>query len=140
MELSKIFNDNPDSFINSNKALADWYKKNKEEIANYINNPNEYESLKVYGEHPVIEIMIGAVVSAEKYRGSRHRRIPLEARAQTAAMAIEFVYLLHQNELTDEQRILYSINLVNESKTCENEEPKIENGEPKIAKGNNKRR
>ena len=84
--------------------------------------------------------MIGAVVSAEKYRGSRHRRIPLEARAQTAAMAIEFVYLLHQNELTDEQRILYSINLVNKSKTCENEEPKIENGEPKIDKEGKKRR
>ena len=140
MNLSIIFNDNSDSLINSNKALADWYKKNKEEIANYIKNPSEYESLKVYGEHPVIEIMIGAVVSAEKYRGSRHKKIPLEARAQTAAMAIEFVYLLHQNELTDEQRILYSINLVNKSKTCENEEPKIENGEPKIDKEGKKRR
>ena len=140
MNLSIIFNDNSDSLINSNKALADWYKKNKEEIANYIKNPSEYESLKVYGEHPVIEIMIGAVVSAEKYRGSRHKKIPLEARAQTAAMAIEFVYLLHQNELTDEQRILYSINLVNESKTCENEEPKNENEEPKIDKKGKKRR
>ena len=111
MELSKIFNDNSDSLINSNKALADWYKKNKEEIANYINNPNEYESLKVYGEHPVIEIMIGAVVSAEKYRGSRHRRIPLEARAQTAAVAIEFIYQKNKEQLTPKQKELYSINL-----------------------------
>ena len=111
MELSKIFNDNSDSLINSNKALADWYKKNKEEIANYINNPSEYDSLKVSGEHQVIESMIGAVVSAEKYRGSRHKKIPLEARAQTAAMAIEFIYQKNKEQLTPKQKELYSINI-----------------------------